>query len=513
VSAKGWQGDIRTSEKWATSLRIDVPKKLLFRFKTRLKLESPVTYEVYCRPARKKLSSKRPRPVETGTVNPPARRGTTRTFEVDFTKHLPKKPDGRNYQVRIKGTVAGNSNETHSNTVTIAYKTGPVTQFDTPTIEKVTGTKDAKGREIRASGRPVAVVNQVFTISGTAIDDFPGETRIQFLRTKRGKVVKQVKPVRKLSRKESSGRVHLAVHTPPNLRHGNHYVQVAASMGTTLPVPVYIGGNGGAYPNTWRVRKGGVYENHTWTEECQGITTDGKHWYISSNNDGDRAIYKFTIGMKQVARHNMQPYGSAHVGDLDYYDGHLYIALEQPKQLLVMSTDFKRRRMFQLSGRKVGSADPLGGTLAWCAVHPITKEVCTTSFGYADALYCYARARGDNYALSSTRYLKPATKRVQGGVITPNGKLLLASDAKPFGINVYSSLTGKYYGRRTFSIDDSATSAEEVEGLTVSPRHGVMVGGNRANVHLVILDNDKPDNDDVFFKHFSLRTKKELYDF
>ncbi|MCU7864074.1 MAG: hypothetical protein KZQ92_08870, partial [Candidatus Thiodiazotropha sp. (ex Lucinoma borealis)] len=35
----------------------------------------------------------------------------------------------------------------------------------------------------------------------------------------------------------------------------------------------------------WQKTSESEHANHDWTEECQGVTHDGQHWYISSNKD------------------------------------------------------------------------------------------------------------------------------------------------------------------------------------------------------------------------------------
>lgn len=282
-----------------------------------------------------------------------------------------------------------------------------------------------------------------------------------------------------------------------------------------------MGGNRPANVGAWKLLNGGVYENHQWTEECQGIATDGSYWYISSNNDGERALYKFTIGMKQVERHDMQQYGSAHVGGLDCFNGNLYVALEGPKQLLILPTSFPHR------GDLYAVQDHwkrIAGKFPWCAVNPITGDVYTSRFdqggltyppdGPAYSVVYYRKAEGNKYVHAGTVSLSHPITRVQGGDITPAGKLLLVADVKPRGgIYVYNVFTGEYYGAVTFPVENGSELPDELEGLTVSPPGTAVVKGSPVNVHLILLDNDYPSEDDVYFKHIRVPSLEDLFSF
>src|SRR4051794_10372583 len=55
-------------------------------------------------------------------------------------------------------------------------------------------------------------------------------------------------------------------------------------------------------PDQWWNVDEGHFVGHDWTEECQGVTSDGSTWYLSSNNSGKlaaagskRRVYKFSL--------------------------------------------------------------------------------------------------------------------------------------------------------------------------------------------------------------------------
>ena len=252
-----------------------------------------------------------------------------------------------------------------------------------------------------------------------------------------------------------------------------------------------------------------------WTEECQGVTTDGQYWYITSNDKRDRrAVYKYTIDMKFVAKFGLEGIKKQlngdeehfHVGDLTYYKGNLYIPLENPQKLMILSTDFKTTKFFNLRDKKNTKPTPMGNTFAWCAIDPRTGLLYTSDFGGDGNLtniYIYAKKDHANYTHVGNLTLKERMGRVQGGVITENCKLILADDYYN-AIKCYSLKTGAYYGKETVQVDKRDHVAEEIEGLCISPPGSIRLKGVPVQVHLILLDNDKPDDDDVIFKHYAV---------
>ena len=351
ITADHWQGDIHIPERWGTELRTAERSSLHFRYARPSTAPTTVSYQVY-RGSRPSDLGPGFRPLASRSLGAPPSTGKTREFDIDFTAFLPAEPDGRVYNVRLVGPAArGRGTTVWSNTVKITYAHHAITQFTSPTIKRVVGTRNGSGQELRQDGVPVAVVTKTFRVEGTDINEVPAETVVQIL--KDGKVASELRPEQGLVERLPSGETSLVLETPSSLVSGLYSVRVKTPWGTTGERAVYVGGNRPPNVGAWQLVNGGVYENHAWTEECQGIATDGGHWYISSNNDGDRALYKFTIGMQQVARHDMEQYGSEHVSALDCFDGNLYVALEQPKQLLVLPTSSKdwqyRRRARQWS--------------------------------------------------------------------------------------------------------------------------------------------------------------------
>ncbi len=533
LSTDHWDGDIHVPERWANDMRLDQPASLHFRYTQPTMAPTTVSYEVrtrVLRPRPVKESGRRPRPtaavplapvaaamktLATGTLGTPPGKGKSAEFDIDFTLLLPAKPDGRDYLVRLVGPGSGGAAVPWSRDLTVSYKQAEMTQFPSPTLTRVAGTTDALGHELKQGQTPLAVITQVFRVEGVDLDEVPGETVIEIL--KGSKVIAELRPVKELTRHLQSGGLSLAVKMPDTVARGTYQVRVKNPWGTTGPRPVFVGGNRTANVGAWRLFDGGSYSNHDWTEECQGVATDGTFWYTASNMEDKQRIYKFTIGMQLVGEVDMGRFGSAHVSAPCYFDGKLYVPLEGPTQLVVMPVgDLGSGVAYQLQGYSPTAM----ASFSWCAINPISGELYTSrftpSYDYVHALPAntverYRKGEGNTYVYAGSVRLASPVTRVQGGAITSGGKLLLVNDAEPFGIHVYNAFTGAYYGAVPYSINTAATVAEESEGMAVSPPRTVAVGGSPANVHLVILDNDAPDQDDVLFKHVTVPSLEDLF--
>ncbi|WP_438711033.1 hypothetical protein ACSTS3_21225 [Aquimarina muelleri] len=249
----------------------------------------------------------------------------------------------------------------------------------------------------------------------------------------------------------------------------------------------------------WKLAAEKEYVNKAWTEECQGVTTDGQFWYITSNNPDKRAVYKFTLNMQLVDQLILKS-GYNHIGDLDYHNGKLYVALEWPTGVLEISTeDFKKIGIYHIE-------TACSNNLPWVAIHPTTGYLYTSVFGwdessckYVDEVNYYEKINCVYQKIGSVK-LAERIKHVQGGDISENCKLILSSDYS-HDIKCYNVDTGQYYGSKSVDVSSGFSEYEEMEGLCISPFGSEKMG---SSVHLILLDNDSPSGDDVFFKHYNL---------
>jgi hypothetical protein len=87
---------------------------------------------------------------------------------------------------------------------------------------------------------------------------------------------------------------------------------------------------------TWELIGKDVFTGDEQGSRSQGITTDGTHWYFSSSNGLEITDLQYNTLLKvspaippELANPSaMAPKGLNHIGDMDYADGKLYIALD-----------------------------------------------------------------------------------------------------------------------------------------------------------------------------------------
>ena len=266
-------------------------------------------------------------------------------------------------------------------------------------------------------------------------------------------------------------------------------------------------------PERWRKTSEQEVSNRGWTEECQGVTHDTRHWFFSSNRNPivgapRRGIHRLSSGLRERGFFGVDFTGHEHIGDIDHHDGRIYAAMERPPGILWVDTAFSRHGRATLKDHRGSVPSPQGGSLPWCAINPWNGWLYSSRFGDADQPAIgevFAYDPDDDFRHVATLGLGQGLKRIQGGCFTPNGHLLLTSD-HTYDIHCYSVLNGAHRGRVGIQVDTG--DGEEVEGITV--RRGVRTDGVDSEVHVVLLDNDFPSGDDVYFKHYSVPRAEDL---
>lgn len=257
----------------------------------------------------------------------------------------------------------------------------------------------------------------------------------------------------------------------------------------------------------WRKTSEESISNRDFTEECQGVTHDGLNWYFSSNKNpligsDKRGIYRLSNDFRELAFFGIDFTGHRHIGDIDFYNGQIYAAMEQPAAIFWVNDSFSRHGRSTLKASNGAEPSPQGNSLPWCAINPWNGWLYSSRFGDANRAAeteIYAYDPDLDFRHVSTLNISHGLKRIQGGCFSPNGHLLLASDHS-HDIHCYSALNGIHRGSVGIQVDTS--SGEEVEGITV--QHDVQQAGTASQVHVVLLDNDISSGDDIFFKHYSV---------
>jgi hypothetical protein len=233
-------------------------------------------------------------------------------------------------------------------------------------------------------------------------------------------------------------------------------------------------------------------ENTDHSEEAQGVTTDGRAWFLASN--GSKTIRKYNDSARLLAEISV-PQGKqgGHVGAPGCFHGLVYVPIQRPYGVWRTPADFSSQQWLPV--------DTSDNRLPWCDVNPLNGRLYTSMFdiwsGQKAVLFAYdrdtmARRPEDDLVLGSAPlYLD----RIQGGVFTVHGRIML-SRSDPNAIFCFSAVTGHCFGART--LGDFGSDGSEVEGVTVRPWH---FDGVPAHLHVLELDNDV-SKDDCYLHSF-----------
>lgn len=210
----------------------------------------------------------------------------------------------------------------------------------------------------------------------------------------------------------------------------------------------------------------------------QGVACDGKFIYVS----GSKALYKYDMNGKLIMT-NDKPFdgysiASNHIGDIDVYNGELYISAEnfmdgvgKDIQIAVHDTEnLKLKRTFAFEP-KSGQEEVSGIT-----VDPVKKTVWMCSWvGGESGNYLYEYDLQGKYLRKV--HLQPVPQYVQG-VYWVDGDLFvtaddgIADDNDPdhiYRVHVSSSSSARVTLEKTL---DEAIKQGEIEGLCIDPTNG-----------------------------------------
>jgi hypothetical protein len=267
-----------------------------------------------------------------------------------------------------------------------------------------------------------------------------------------------------------------------------------------------------------------------YTNNLNGVAHDEAHWYFSQANPPRLwKIYALEDLDQDVdnIRHltrSFESVGYSHFGDIDFFDGRLYVAAENGPAPAVLVFD----RELSLLGVSflAGKTD-----CPWCAINPLNGYLYSSEFNNARSyvrLLVYDRPSErsnwvSNYLGSMLLFDESGSpielNGLQGGAFSPAGDLFLVSDAfiedqsaSDGGVFGFNMITGRRFTRMVVDYDPwlhvkipiidvtiTTQRAQELEGVTYwenSPR----IGGS---VHLIMGDKNVA-GDHLYFKHYSL---------
>jgi hypothetical protein len=258
-------------------------------------------------------------------------------------------------------------------------------------------------------------------------------------------------------------------------------------------------------------------ENVDWTEELNGIVTDGHAWYASSNADDDReGVYKLTMSFDFLAKiqHPRDP-DDVHIGALAVRDGQLFVPTQEtPRRgVWIVGTDFVfSARLFAEDPLPHDDPSDMDDLFAWCDVNPHNGLIYTSNFHEPKKLYAYepvsntlVRREKQDIPLRQPGDGRPTTN-VQGACFTPNFKWIAVCDVdEDERIHCHSTLTGAFLDRRpqlANTNDEAVGDRNELEGIWFAP---MQTGkGNHVQVHVLELNNDNHSPDDMYLWQFTV---------
>jgi hypothetical protein len=284
-----------------------------------------------------------------------------------------------------------------------------------------------------------------------------------------------------------------------------------------------------------------------WPHHCQGVANDGYYWFISNEWNLWKISYIVPLafrGMGHFAFAGFPDYldaiGYDHLGDVDYYNGYLYVPVEGWKEHPDAPTPLPRVGRIALFDAKtplpayihsaelfntkkphlhpeipISDEDKIESQIhaPWCAINPL-NGLLFTSEDNADSLYVYERAvvtsttrlattklelnyKG-KFALKDSDGSPKSFKRIQGGVFSKNGHFYLVSDDRDedgelsnSGIYGFDMISGRNVSYTWVEHDGD----QELEGIDIwdqdelSASHAPGIGGQ---IHVMLGDRGAP---------------------
>jgi hypothetical protein len=282
--------------------------------------------------------------------------------------------------------------------------------------------------------------------------------------------------------------------------------------------------------------------NNGWHTNVQGVARDEEYWYITQQNrlwkipishnlnaavDGSEPL----ISLVELEELPLRSEGYDHFGDLDQYDGRLYVALEGRNAGLIpavavfsaVDLSFETYRLLDAQSHLADQCK----MAPWCAINPVDGLLYSSSFfisgfgpcpesGGCDAhsvIYKYdvgtgLQSESDGSRAELAGHLTLTDEigyeitlcRIQGGAFSSTGNLYLVSDTKAGGIYGFDGQTGRMILHTI--IDYDPEDREELEGITVWEQDSDAAIGITGQVHVLMIDEHPDRDDDLYFKHF-----------
>ncbi len=249
-----------------------------------------------------------------------------------------------------------------------------------------------------------------------------------------------------------------------------------------------------------------------WAEHVQGVALGDDWWFITQ----ERRLWRFPTDVdladadpagESVRSVGIPCPGIDHLGDCDYWDGRLYVAMEGSKPARIGVFDANLEFIGSSAVGEQGSSNP------WCAVDPLTGRLYSSPFD-TDRLVAYdlsVEGVGVRLTPSHTVSLHDADdtpvalERVQGGSFTPSGRLYLTVDSRDSGIVGVDVDSGRRVLHHRVERQRGWPDFHIVEGLTYGAVGGHSDVRTPGQLHVLVFTGawEKPDY--LWFRHYAER--------
>lgn len=265
----------------------------------------------------------------------------------------------------------------------------------------------------------------------------------------------------------------------------------------------------------------------------QGIACNGRHWFITQMNRLWRIPVSYDLS-KKINKSKLPPGVSYvgippslkdynHFGDLDYYNGYLYIALEDNKDWSVPS----RVAVFDASNLAYVTSSTLPGqpkNCPWCAINPLNGNLYSSAFRMQGGAKVHIYGRDFNASKKKLTLKKVGDMDllrengtplkiigVQGGAFSQNGHLYLIvwdfdlNDDYDDGLMGFDMITGRR--KAHVKVKYQLSEIEELEGMCIYDLDNAGAPNIRGQFHVLLLDHEAVfpgDDDEVYLKHYGV---------
>ncbi len=269
-------------------------------------------------------------------------------------------------------------------------------------------------------------------------------------------------------------------------------------------------------------------ENY-WSHEAQGIAHDDSHWYLTQ----DVHLWRVPVGddlasqnpgaqVRHLALRDTFLWASGydHFGDLEHHDhqgtGYLFIPITGPGRCNAVAA-FRAADLSLIDFKCVAAA-------SWATLDAAGRLYVGRDEGLVRYNVRWDLLPSNVLALENETSIPVFNEsggpigwtHPQGGDFSDDGQLLYVTTGFPgaepadHGIHVIDTTTWRRVRRSTngtlpfsYQFDPSAPASQEPEGLTVWDLDDGRAPGVAGQLHVLLLDNDFPDDDDVYLKNYT----------